>query len=174
MPESRRNRGGAYIITQPGTGTRKMPQPDTLTAPGAAGAGSLGRNASDRPARVLLSSGIPRRGFPSLLRFRLEEAVRSDEHALAACTALAVVTAGIPAAHDGGQQTELDAGIVRQLHPALGNGPPGRVSAASGPFSQVVAGGVWQVLCLGSGHPGQGVSRHRGQRDRRGARDWGR
>jgi hypothetical protein len=63
--------------------------------------------------------------FP-LLRFRLEEAVRSDKHAPAACTAFAVtavpavlagVTAGIPAAH-GGQQTEPGAGVVRQPRPA--------------------------------------------------------
>ena len=42
------------------------------------------------------------------------------------------------------------------------NGPPAREFAASGPFSQM----VWQVLCLGSGHRGQGVSRHRGHLQR--------
>jgi len=50
--------------------------------------------------------------------FRPEEAARSDKHAPAACTALTItavpavladVTAGTPAAHGGGQQTELDA-----------------------------------------------------------------
>ena len=41
LPELRWNRGGAYIITQPGHGAaRTMPQQETLTGPSAAGAGS--------------------------------------------------------------------------------------------------------------------------------------
>ena len=71
--------------------------------------------------------------------------MRSDKHAPAACTALAViavqavladVTAGTPAAHGGGQSTELDAGIVRQLRP--GRSLPTRITSPSARHSYTI------------------------------------
>ena len=65
-----------------------MPQQETLTGPSAAGAGSqAGMQVTGPPRAPVLRHAQAR---VPLVPFRLEEAVRSDKHAPAACTALAV------------------------------------------------------------------------------------
>ncbi len=117
MPESRWNRGaGRTSSPNSGRGARKTPQQETLTGPRRGGCGLLGRMQLTAP-RALLSSGTLGRGFPWCRFVWRKPCDQISTRPLPVPPSplprfpavLADVTAGTPATHGGGQQTELDA-----------------------------------------------------------------